>query len=343
MIEKRMFRLIIYGIILVSVVNVVSNYFVELPFSMDIKWLILLIINLVILKSKNLDAISFYYFLFVIIIVLPYGWYNSGAGVSSSIGYIFLLMIFITYLFEGVKRNSLIIVLISLFLILFYLEYNFPEIAKVYDENALLLDRIIHVPINLIVSYYFIRQFEKLYRDEKRIVESISLKLKIANEELNKYVNFDNLTNISNRRLFDIEFGKIFAVQEEIEVFIVLMDIDNLKKVNDEYGHLKGDEFIIEFSSIASNEFSRPHIFSRWGGDEFGLIFHGEYIELLDKINKVKKEFSNSILDIKIDKTISVGITKFIYGMPKNELLMKADEALYKTKIQGKNGITFIS
>jgi len=343
MIKKRIFKLIIFGIILLSLLNIISNYFVGLPFSMDVKWIILIIVNLIILKSKNLDAISFYYFLFIIIIVLPYGWYNSGCGVSSIIGYVFLLMIFSTYLFTGIKRNSLIGILISVFMILFYLEYTFPEITKAYDENALFLDRVVHVPINLIASYYFIRQFEKTFREEKQKVESISLELKKVNIELNKHVNFDNLTNISNRRLFDIEFEKILTAKKEDSVFIVLIDIDNLKKVNDEYGHLKGDDLIIEFSSIATTKFHKPHIISRWGGDEFGLIFFGNYNELVDIINIVRKEFSDSIPDIKINRTISVGITKYISGMSKNELLLKADKALYKTKTEGKNGITFSS
>ncbi|MDM8533362.1 GGDEF domain-containing protein [Clostridiaceae bacterium HSG29] len=343
MIKKRMFKLVISGILVLSFVNIIGNYFVGLPFSMDIKWIILIILNLIILKSKNLEKISFYYFLFIIIVVLPYGWYNSGCGVNSIIGYVFLLMIFSTYLFIDIKRNFLIIALISVFIILFYLEYNFPEIMKSYDQSAIFLDRVIHVPINLIASYYFIRQFEKSFRVEKQKVERISLELEKANFELNKHVNFDNLTNISNRRFFDVEFKKIFTVKKEEIIFIVLIDIDNLKKVNDEYGHLKGDSLIIEFSSIAITQFPRPHIFSRWGGDEFGLIFFGEYNELIDKINKIRNEFSKSDLDIEINKTISVGITEFIYGMSKNELLLKADKALYRSKTEGKNGITFIS
>ena len=105
---------------------------------------------------------------------------------------------------------------------------------------------------------------------------------------------------------------------------LVVMDIDCLKEVNDNFGHEKGDELLRRFAGSVLENIRKMDIFARWGGDEFVLILPGTP-------ERATKEIVRRISE-KTNASFSYGIAEFGYEKPFQEAFREADEELYRMK-----------
>jgi diguanylate cyclase (GGDEF)-like protein/PAS domain S-box-containing protein len=172
--------------------------------------------------------------------------------------------------------------------------------------------------------------------------EDITERRKQANK-IYKEAYSDSLTGIANRRAFDIELPEAQqnARRNKTGVILGLLDLDDFKNVNDIHGHAIGDAVLIEAALIIKNSIRDTDLAVRMGGDEFAVIFN----DTLDK-NIAYERLQNIIKKI-IDLTMVGGFSIDIgasAGMCLSELgelnckdlFIKADEALYLAKKQGK-------
>ena len=173
--------------------------------------------------------------------------------------------------------------------------------------------------------------------------------LELANSQLEKLSKLDGLTKIANRRCFDEflerEWNRLKRSGNYLS--LVLFDIDYFKDYNDYYGHLAGDECLIQVARAAQTVLKRPtDLLARYGGEEF--------IVLLPNTNesgaiKVTKLIHKSIEELNISHTrknssqdfvtVSLGVATQIPTAKSSaqELVNAADKALYKAKEQGRN------
>lgn len=127
---------------------------------------------------------------------------------------------------------------------------------------------------------------------------------------------------------------------------LLIVDMDNFKKINDTFGHLKGDEVLKEGVGHLKKMFRGDDIIGRIGGDEF-VVFMSNVTSREDIVNKAKsigKAFLKTHSQDGIDVTVSASIGISIYPMDGGdyeELLDKSDKALYEVKKNGKNGFCF--
>lgn len=159
----------------------------------------------------------------------------------------------------------------------------------------------------------------------------------------------DPLTGLSNRRVFE----KI--LDQEIErskrgktpVSLAILDLDDFKLINDTWGHLKGDEVLIDLADLLSQHSRRYDLVSRIGGEEFAIIISGIGLfkaeQLLNRfIEQVRKlEFSTSDGKKKFNISCSIGISAYkgLTDVKPHELIDAADKALYDAKKSGKDCI----
>lgn len=158
----------------------------------------------------------------------------------------------------------------------------------------------------------------------------------------------DGLTGLYTRTHF------IERLQEEIDrsktnaipITVAIIDIDYFKKVNDTYGHLAGDTFLKQLSNILRRRFRTVDVLSRYGGEEFAVLMchttiHESY-KILEEVRKMVEEEKffmpiESYRPIQIRKTISIGIAQLTNEQTPDEIIKKADDALYTAKKQGRN------
>lgn len=174
--------------------------------------------------------------------------------------------------------------------------------------------------------------------------------LKNRNEELQRLSSLDGLTGIANRRTFDETLKKEWNRSQrsncEKEVSLILIDIDYFKLYNDSYGHQKGDDCLIQFTSTINKCVSRDcDLFARYGGEEFVVILAGTdskgALVVAERLQKALESAAiiheySSIAQI---LTMSMGISSLIPSKDHTfeELISIADKALYKAKEQGRN------
>jgi diguanylate cyclase (GGDEF)-like protein len=122
-----------------------------------------------------------------------------------------------------------------------------------------------------------------------------------------------------------------------------MLDIDHFKKINDTYGHLKGDSILKNFSEILKTSIRHTDIAARYGGEEFSILLPhtdstGAFLEA-ERIRTYvsKKDFSD--LDQPLHITVSLGISTYPHEMIKSagDLVKNADIALYEAKRRGRN------
>ena len=151
--------------------------------------------------------------------------------------------------------------------------------------------------------------------------------------------NTDHLTDIPNRTIFDFNLQEAVRNVEKQAVCLALFDLDNLKIINDTYGHDKGDLALTLIASIAKRTFKAPDFIARVGGDEFAIIIYKPLEEAKLQLEAFCNEIKKDIDLQDLESTISVGITKGDKLDTKTVIYKRADEALYKSKSTGKDKI----
>ncbi len=155
----------------------------------------------------------------------------------------------------------------------------------------------------------------------------------------------DPLTGLATRQEFSVLFEQAATEAQGTSMTLALVDVDNFKRINDEHGHQTGDAVLIfiatQLATIAGSRLIR------YGGDEFVMLFAGmEREQAFLKLEKVREQVeSKGDLDvdgksIALRMTISVGAAAMpIDGSSESELMRKADGALYRAKVGGRNRV----
>ena len=191
-----------------------------------------------------------------------------------------------------------------------------------------------------------------LQRDEAfRALDISQRKLAASNIKLQQLASMDGLTGIPNRRTFqetiDTEWER--ATRDSDPLSLIMMDIDFFKKCNDHYGHQHGDEVLRRVAKALAGCIKRPaDMVARYGGEEFAVLLPGTDLE---GAAKVGEQLRSTVEGLKLENaksqvcdwvTISLGVATCI-PMPgeieTEQLIKRADEALYEAKEQGRNRV----
>lgn len=157
---------------------------------------------------------------------------------------------------------------------------------------------------------------------------------------LNKEIRLDGLTGLANRKTFDFTIQE--WLEEDIPFALILLDIDHFKNINDQYGHLVGDEVLIELASHI-NALSRSNdLCFRYGGEEFGILMKFGTIQTATQMAErlreaIAAEPSPTCTAIFVSIGISVSDGKI---SDVKEIIEMADNALYQSKSNGRNRTT---
>jgi len=158
----------------------------------------------------------------------------------------------------------------------------------------------------------------------------------------------DSLTGIYNRRYFfdtaQREFNR--SARYDRCLSIMMLDLDNYKKINDLYGHHTGDLALIDFSRLLQNNVRETDVLGRYGGDEFSILLpetdYQEATEIADRLRILIRDTVINIDGKAFNSTISVGISTSNKTLTDfSQLLLSADKALYDAKKMGKDHICY--
>ncbi len=154
-----------------------------------------------------------------------------------------------------------------------------------------------------------------------------------------KYLGYhDSLTDLYNRTYFEQEMERL-DIKRNLPFSIIIGDLNNLKKVNDKYGHDKGDQVIKHTAKVLQSSCRGDDILARWGGDEFGLLLPqtdaSTVREVMDRIKAKMADYSYEVINV--DLALGAA-TKSDSSQDIDEIFKQADDNMYENKavIKGK-------
>jgi diguanylate cyclase (GGDEF)-like protein len=160
------------------------------------------------------------------------------------------------------------------------------------------------------------------------------------NKRIVKMENTDELTGLSNRKLFSEQYPAFIRKHSEQKKTLFMLDIDHFKDVNDMHGHIFGNAVLAMVANELRNAIGVSGIAARWGGDEFiGILTvspeEAERIlrRLMDELKSKEKNGDHSV-------TSSAGIAEIHENLGMDQVLKHADEALYCSKKSGRDRVT---
>lgn len=159
---------------------------------------------------------------------------------------------------------------------------------------------------------------------------------------LNTLATVDMLTKVTNRFEFDKMLGHSIAVSKRYgrALCVLLVDIDHFKLINDNYGHLVGDEVLKSFSALLRQQIRQSDIVARWGGEEFIVLLPDTALpSAITMAEALRQRIEVNPFDTVGQLTCSIGVAEFNTVEAADDLLRRADENLYRAKHSGRNRV----
>lgn len=155
-------------------------------------------------------------------------------------------------------------------------------------------------------------------------------------ETLRTTMVVDPLTKCLNRLGLETAVKGVFPLSASSNVYVMVLDLDHFKRINDTLGHAAGDEVLRKASAVLSQQLRSDDVFGRWGGEEFIIITRIHRDDLENMVSRLMRSLQEIEIDEVFPVTMSVGVTEAKIGEPFDEAFKRADEAMYKVKQAGR-------
>ncbi|KDR95490.1 diguanylate cyclase (GGDEF) domain-containing protein [Peptoclostridium litorale DSM 5388] len=251
---------------------------------------------------------------------------------------------------SGIERDS------KVFVIEKKGETDFPALSEHEEYTMIIKIRDSLMPRGerlLVIDFKGQRQLVKEWKEAfasiSGIIESVMQWIRVNREnkklisKLKTLSETDKLTGIYNRMVLDRVLLKQTKSYERYgeRCSIMIMDIDHFKRVNDTYGHNVGDKVLCEMARLLKRNTRNTDVVGRWGGEEFLIICeHTELGKAMILAETLREKTEDHSFGQAGSLTASFGVSTFCDGMTVEQVVGKADEALYKAKTEGRNRIS---
>lgn len=285
--------------------HIMLNYYIFYIICITINFILIIIKKVLVahreLHQKKLEIFSFIYLYYIMLWSVGVGIADQYQGENIVVYY--LAMITFAIFFEMYFSDFLIMLILTYF-IFSTLIYNLP--LDFSNRMEVLISSSQFVVFALFLRYRLSEFSKKNYVQQRKLNE--------LNEALDYSATHDHLSTLYNRRGWEASYYDMVqtAIENQSEIAIIIIDIDYFKQYNDIYGHVKGDEIIVQISEAITDVFRGANI-GRYGGDEFIIsmtdISKTSVLQLIDllKLNVLIKNIPHegSVIDTKV--TISIG------------------------------------
>jgi diguanylate cyclase (GGDEF)-like protein len=161
-------------------------------------------------------------------------------------------------------------------------------------------------------------------------------------ETLRRLANVDPLTGAGNRRAQNLRLDAANAIfrRNNSPACVLILDIDHFKKINDAYGHIVGDQLLVDLCELVRRSTRATENLYRYGGEEFLLIAEQTALDtVVNLAEKLRSQIAQEIFATGIQLTVSIGVAELQRGESRERWLGRADAALYRAKGRGRNQV----
>ena len=254
---------------------------------------------------------------------------------------------------SGWMRNYVCIA-IGLFFLDDFLKIPDMALDEVYETIFAPIRHSLYLIGIIVLGYVYLREHSKSMHTAFHVLQSAvqqrNVELAEANDQLLQLSRTDPLTNLANRRAFEVDFGKLRASisRNGSSIAVMMIDIDHFKLVNDTYGHQAGDACLKAIAQTLSKNFQRnDDIIARYGGEEFIAVLANENLDSITRIaEQLREDIAIKPIAVEghsITLTVSIGVAYRDAASTSSDetesLITLADGKLYQAKDEGRNRV----
>jgi diguanylate cyclase (GGDEF)-like protein len=196
--------------------------------------------------------------------------------------------------------------------------------------------------ITIVAAFFFTKGITKILDKYKQVQKEQYEDLCRLNKDLEKQAITDALTGVYNKKYFNLQLEMELARsrRNNTPVSLVYFDIDHFKKINDTFGHLRGDSLLQELSALVRSQIRQADLFVRWGGDEFAILAFANNMESsITFAEKIRKKIASFAFSVDSTVTCSFGVVESLPEESEVDFMTRADIALYEAKKAGRNRV----
>ncbi len=309
-----------------TVVNIITGELVLMV--VTLAYSLLCLFNLVMGYFRGAGNLIYITFTVETMIMIAF-FIVSGIPNGFSVLWVLIIPSFVLAIFRS--RVGSIFCILTLLMIIFFFWFPLGRSFLMYEysETFMLRFPFVYIALFLIALY----------------IETIRMGTwkKLRESEINyrRLYRHDALTGIYSRHAFYDELGQVLGENTNDHVSLVILDIDDFKRINDRYGHNAGDEVLRSVTRIILDNICQHCVACRWGGEEFLVLMqcgHDAY-EMAERIRKTIEDTEIVYGEYRIKITVSVGVStaKYVSEDQISDFINKADGAMYASKEKGKN------
>lgn len=329
--------------LLASIMGLISTISIKLPLICVILSVaglsIVIILSLIAFLMKKTKVIGILMTIIIGNIIFPFMFLTEG-GINGGMSYYFFLA---SICIAFCIRNKLKFVVFGFsvleYSLLLIFAYNFPEKIIAIPQTSIIADIVSGCIVTFIFLFLFADQFARQCELDRKKIQQLS-------DMYCHQANTDELTGLFNRRYFknvlDTAFENVNSLTEPFDTYLAMFDIDDFKKINDNYGHAFGDVVLKKVADILSSESFYGTVSCRYGGEEFLMLIRNVAKEsAYEKAERILMKIRSSLYcgPAKTPVTVSCGFIKCEKNIAYNDMLQSVDEKLYEAKNTGKNKI----
>ncbi len=251
---------------------------------------------------------------------------------------VFCIPLFVTIIFSSKKITRRIGILCFAALFIEIIQRTLSNFRPI-NENFYVAEAIVAFAL-LIATAMVCNVLIDFQREKNDIIQQGYLN----QLEMKELMYKDQKTGLHGHTIFMNTLSQMVKLSEKtnMQIALAIIDIDDFKKINDTYGHLKGDKVIYKLAELMKRDFGANRFTARFGGEEFAIIFtENEVDQAYDFLEKLRAEFASQKYSFTDDVvTISIGIANWLPGWSLENLFDNADAAMYAAKSGGKNRIS---
>ncbi len=246
------------------------------------------------------------------------------------------MLLSVAFVLLGARRGYLVSLGLNL-----YILWGSIIFAIKYQSTTSIPGILSYIGVMITISFIYLYKL----RLRKQITE-----LREKEKELKSLAYFDGLTNVLNRKTFieELDYHINFFRGLGKNLYVIFLDVDEFKSINDTMGHHAGDAILQELAARVNKFLNKVDVIGRLGGDELGIIIKHDLDDV--SINDYMDKIQNVILKpytidgTNVIATVSIGVAEFPNdGIDATQLLKNADIAMYQAKKSGKNQICYYS
>ncbi|SDB89627.1 diguanylate cyclase (GGDEF) domain-containing protein [Pelagirhabdus alkalitolerans] len=289
-----------------------------------------------LIKKKNIYNVRLLTLIGVLATAVTVWTHASVTGLQ--VLFVVILSVNLVYFNKSYLRFSLIISMITLGVL-----YFDPDVRLAASEY----ERFTYFFVLYVVYRVFLLVIDRgseILTSLKRSNEQEKI-LMVKSAMMERLTKVDPLTELYNHKTFQeyLDFLHEQGIYYDMPLQLAIIDIDNFKYINDNYGHSTGDLILKRIATIIEQEVTENEIVARYGGEEFAILLtnksHEESQTLIEHIRQSIEQFFHPEIDGNV--TVSIGLQRLHADMTKETFFNRADQLLYHAKRTGKNKVSF--